>query len=380
MAEEEAVLRESGEADIAGAKAKAKAELDELDVILNIAVTGESGSGKSSFVNAIRGVEDWEEGAAPTGEVETTTEPKMYLHPKMPNIRIWDLPGVGTLKFPADKYIKEMKFTQYDFFLILSAGRITENDINLAKEIKKKKKNFYFIRTKIDVDVKAAKRRRQAEAITLSIIRKECEEKLEALGPAPIFLIASHELEKFELNKLLKALETDLPDHKMNALIQSLPVYSMQILDQKYQKFKKTIWALALTSGAVAAVPLPGVSLAFDIPLIFTFLTKVYYSFGLDDASLKKLSERINKPILAEKRKSPLIQALAGQAMQGLAKSLSAIVIAGGVESALSFVPIVGSIAGAGTSFVTTLVVLRKALKELYNAAKEVVQMAGLDK
>ena len=39
---------------------------------LNIAITGESGSGKSTFINAFRGVDNKAEGAAPTGCVETT--------------------------------------------------------------------------------------------------------------------------------------------------------------------------------------------------------------------------------------------------------------------------------------------------------------------
>ena len=51
---------------------------------LNIAVTGEPGTGKSSFINALRGMEHDEEGAAPTGLVETTLERISYKHPKFP--------------------------------------------------------------------------------------------------------------------------------------------------------------------------------------------------------------------------------------------------------------------------------------------------------
>ncbi len=75
-------------------------------VELNIGVTGESGSGKSTFVNAFRGLGDEEEGSAKTGVVETTTEPEVYLHPKYKNVKVWDLPGIGSPNFKADEYLK----------------------------------------------------------------------------------------------------------------------------------------------------------------------------------------------------------------------------------------------------------------------------------
>ena len=69
-----ALLKDSGEPTLERAIAKAREMVDRLDhVTLNIAVTGETGAGKSSFVNAIRGLQDPDEGAAPTGVTETTT-------------------------------------------------------------------------------------------------------------------------------------------------------------------------------------------------------------------------------------------------------------------------------------------------------------------
>lgn len=90
---------------------RAKKELSLMEnVNLNIAVTGESGVGKSTFVNAIRGIKDGEEGAANTGVTETTTYPMKYTHPTMPNVYIWDLPGIGTQNFKAKNYLRTVKF------------------------------------------------------------------------------------------------------------------------------------------------------------------------------------------------------------------------------------------------------------------------------
>ncbi|CAB4044029.1 interferon-inducible GTPase 5-like, partial [Paramuricea clavata] len=64
------------------------------DVEVKFGVTGDSGAGKSSFINAIRGLADDEEGAAKTGVKETTRDIAMYSHPTNPKIKFWDLPGI----------------------------------------------------------------------------------------------------------------------------------------------------------------------------------------------------------------------------------------------------------------------------------------------
>ncbi|RXM91070.1 Interferon-inducible GTPase 5 [Acipenser ruthenus] len=81
-------IREAMEAGgLAGAAERIQVYLESLDSVeLNIAITGESGAGKSTFVNAFRGLKDEDEGAAPTGVVETTAKPTEYPHPKFPNI------------------------------------------------------------------------------------------------------------------------------------------------------------------------------------------------------------------------------------------------------------------------------------------------------
>lgn len=143
---------------------------------LNIAVTGESGSGKSTFVNVFRGIDNRDKEAAPTDVVETTRKPEPYPHPRHPNVILWDLPGIGTTRFPAHEYLNYVEFKKYDFFIILSADRFRENDAKLAQEIRKMGKKFYFVRSKIDQDIYAAKRsqREYDEEKTLQKIREDC--------------------------------------------------------------------------------------------------------------------------------------------------------------------------------------------------------------
>ncbi|XP_030641237.1 T-cell-specific guanine nucleotide triphosphate-binding protein 1-like [Chanos chanos] len=234
-----AAIQSSGELTLEGAAAKAKEELDKLmHVTLDIAVTGESGAGKSSFVNAIRGLSDDDDGAAPTGVTETTMEPTMYLHPTMPNVRIWDLPGIGTQRFKVKQYIKDVRFNSYDFFIIISSERFKENDIILAKEIKKNKKNFYFVHSKTDNDIRTEMRKKGFNEQDLLLkIREDCERNLAEFGDCKVFLISSLEVRKYDFPLLKETLEKDLPDYKRYALLYLLPSLTSIIFTQSCSNY-----------------------------------------------------------------------------------------------------------------------------------------------
>ena len=134
---------------------------------VNIAVTGQSGCGKSSFINRLRGLtpskEDQEkkdsEGNllyAKTGVTECTTERKSYEFPGSPLIKLWDLPGAGTEKFPTDTYAADMSFGDYDLFIILTKDRFYEVDKRIATMINHFGKPFFFARTKMDATMREA--------------------------------------------------------------------------------------------------------------------------------------------------------------------------------------------------------------------------------
>ncbi|ERE83192.1 interferon-inducible GTPase 1-like protein, partial [Cricetulus griseus] len=145
--------------DIRAAKSAITDALKNIDDIpINIAVTGESGAGKSSFINALRGVGHEDKGAAKVGVVETTMKRTPYKHPKIKTLTLWDLPGIGTMKFPPKDYLEKVKFQEYDFFILVSATHFTKLELDLAKAIRFMKKNYYLVRTKIDVDLENEKK------------------------------------------------------------------------------------------------------------------------------------------------------------------------------------------------------------------------------
>ncbi|XP_067268186.1 interferon-inducible GTPase 5-like isoform X2 [Chanodichthys erythropterus] len=289
-----------------------KEYLKKQDLVeLNIGVSGESGSGKSTFVNAFRGLGDEEEDSAKTGPVETTMEPEVYLHPKYKNVKVWDLPGIGTPNFKADEYLELVQFECYDFFIIIASDRFRECHTQLAKEIKNMGKKFYFVRSKIDSCIDAEKRKKNFDQKkTLDTIREDCKNGLRKIGieDAVVFLISSFELGKYDLNQLQERMEKELPQHKRHVLLLALPNITLEINEKKKKALEANIGKVALLSACVATVPLPGLSVAVDLAIVKKETEMYYNTFGLDDPSLQKLCEKSGKTIeeLKSLMKSPL--------------------------------------------------------------------------
>jgi Interferon-inducible GTPase (IIGP) len=90
---------------------------------LHFAVCGSSGSGKSSLVNAFRGLKNFDPGAAPTGVIETTTSITRNPDPynELPRSRfIWfDVPGAGTLNVPGWQYFNEQGLFIFDIIILV---------------------------------------------------------------------------------------------------------------------------------------------------------------------------------------------------------------------------------------------------------------------
>ncbi|KAL8219527.1 UNVERIFIED_CONTAM: hypothetical protein K2H54_026397 [Gekko kuhli] len=363
-------------ADVAS---KIMKNLEDLEkVYLNIAVTGESGSGKSSFVNSIRGLGDEDDGAAATGVVETTVKPTCYLHPKYPNVAIWDLPGIGTPNFQSDTYLEQVEFSRYDFFILISSERFKTNHVRLAQEIQKQGKRFYFVRSKVDADLDATKKRRPRaynEEDILRQIRENCQVCLEAenMKSPCIFLLSSWELSKYDFGLLEETLLQDLPRHKRHAFLLALPNISLEILRKKKKALQKQIWKLATVSCGVAAVPIPGLAVVCDMTILFKSLSEYRKNFGLDNDSLERLAEKVGKPVkeIKEVIKSPLAREISKDlVLKMLSKAGGGALMVVGFASA---VPIIGSLAAGSISFGTTYYMLWSSLNEIADDAQRVL-------
>uniref|UniRef100_A0A3B4XQ26 Interferon-inducible GTPase 5-like n=1 Tax=Seriola lalandi dorsalis TaxID=1841481 RepID=A0A3B4XQ26_SERLL len=354
------------------------------NIPLNIGITGESGSGKSTFVNAFRGIDNRDERAAPTGVVETTSDVAPYPHPNYPNVTLWDLPGIGTTRFPADKYLQHVGFEKFDFFIIISADRFRENDVKLAQEIQRMKKKFYFVRSKIDHNLHDAERSQRefnAEK-TLTQIRENCIQGLQKQGveSPQVFLVSSFELHLHDFRLLQETLERELPAHKRKALLCALPNISRGIINKKKEVLQSTVKYYASLSAFVESAPMPGFTVIIaDLSIAFKAIKMYQVTFGLDSESLQNfaLSAGVSVADLRAVMTSP---AAAIEINKDLVTNViyysSGQTLITAAEEAYRFIPRFGIPEAMSLPFITTHNVLSISLSMLAEDAQRVFTRA----
>ena len=223
-----------------GLKAFVEKKLNEWKTTpVNIAVVGQSGAGKSSFINTIRCIEDaMDPSFAKVGVKQCTMEKMSFEFPDNPLIKLWDLPGAGTSDFKAAEYAKQMEFSTYDAFVILSCDRFTEIDKMVADEVQKIKKPFFFARTKLDHVMKDQRRTLKEQfnaSSTSDEIREDCRKQLGLGETQKIFLIANvsqSELEEDFPEEKFPGIQFDNMDLKVE-ITQSLPEIQKTALGRK---------------------------------------------------------------------------------------------------------------------------------------------------
>ncbi|XP_060113689.1 interferon-inducible GTPase 5-like [Heteronotia binoei] len=349
---------------------------------LNIAVTGEAGAGKSLFINTMLGLSPGDVGAAPIGVTETTQKPDAYFPPNFPNVTFWDLPGIGTPGFPPETYLKQVNFHRYDFFIIICSKRFHSTDVQLAQEIEAMGKKFYFVRSKVDEDLRNSKRanpRKYSKEKVLKEIKDDCkknlEKHLEKQSNHQIFLIDCWDLEKFDFPSLLETLEEDLPTLKSLTFVLSLPNCSPEVIQKKKKALKKQLWKQALVSAFINAVPIPALTICCDTAYIVKTMLGFYKQFGLDDSSLTRLACWMKKSV--EELKAVIQSPPAKDVGTNLLVKAFGSVVGGILSFAFRTKRLVASGVASGVlSFVATYYILSKFLDEAAEDAERVLTIA----
>ncbi len=195
-----------------------------------------------------------------------------------------------------------------------------------------------------------------------------------------MFLISGHKLGKYDLNLLQERMEKELSQHKRRVLMLALPNITLEINEKKKKALQENIGKVALLSALVAAVPVPGLSIAVDAALIADELRKYYSAFGLDDPSLQKLCRTSGKTIKEVKSlmKSPFHQGINTSSILTLLGATALLISEDVVEMFVSFIPIIGSVVAGGMSFLTVSRMLKKPLDDIADDARKVL-MASLE-
>ena len=252
----------------------------------------------------------------------------------------------------------------------------------MAKEIKEQGKSFFFIRTKIDEDVKSGKRKKSfSEAAMLQEIRSDCvknlvdEARKSICSKEDIFLISNHLSGEWDFSRLTEAILDALPRYEREALtlcLNALTGLSKNLLERKVKILKGRIFLVAGMSAAVALAPVPGLSIAVDALIMFNEVREYITQLGIPvqgSTIFNFLSSPTQRSVIATQvqfSSAPKILALlAKEAGAGLA-----------VEEASRYIPFVGSAIAGAISFGCTIFFLRKCLNKIEEVALAVLEEA----
>lgn len=133
----------------------AKRKVQYREDLFHFAVAGVAGGGKSSLINAFRGLHNRDSGSAATGVTETTLAMARYANPNAEYPYVWyDVPGAGTLKIPDWQYFNAQGLYVFDCIIVLFDNRFTMTDIAILTNCRRFKIPTYIVRSKADQHIR----------------------------------------------------------------------------------------------------------------------------------------------------------------------------------------------------------------------------------
>ncbi|XP_039621260.1 interferon-inducible GTPase 5-like isoform X1 [Polypterus senegalus] len=348
---------------------------------LHIAITGESSTGKSALINAMRGLRSGEPGAAEEGSLEQIQVPMAYQHPTLPFVCFWELPSIGTSNLPTNKYSEIVNLNNYDFFIIVTGNRFKENDGFLAKEIGKTGKQFYFVRSKMDIEIDILKKQNRLgeREKEFDKIRESCTRSLENDGfpSSKVFLVSSYYVDDFEFCRLSDALKSEMNAIKKHVFFLSLPQFITAVIKKKKSVLHRLIIAAAFASVTAWVAPLPGPSLVYDVCILVGIFGYMRQNYGLNEKSLKGLAARTGKPVkvLKTKDKKSVMSNITIISAATLTIGLAAAAIKVSNE-VFHVIPTLSPIVGGSLSFLSTYCILKNVLDDFARSAVQVIMKA----
>jgi GTP-binding protein EngB required for normal cell division/uncharacterized protein (DUF697 family) len=315
---------------------------------VNIAISGQSGAGKSSLINAIVGRK-----VAEVGITETTLDIKKYTSN---GIHFSDLPGCGTEKFPVKTYLEHCNLESFDAVIVVTANRFYENDIWLIKEMIRIGRPVYVVRTKMDESIANGMHDNNlTEYEVFEKVKNDIKSNIGNIQIKGIYLTSSREPLKMDLSKLLIDIEQNLTGIKKQRFMADVAPLNKQILEEKSAIAKKAVAYGAYSAAANGINPIPGLDISLDIAILMTMSKAIQNIYGLDEKSIDELSKRMgnnaNFTVIKTKAGQYATKFIAKEGIMLLLKRLSVNI---GSKEVLKYIPFVGQIAAAGIGYKMT--------------------------
>lgn len=328
---------------------------------VKIAITGQSGSGKSSLINAIAGSK-----VAPVGFVETTMEPKEY---KTENgIILVDLPGCGTANFPFETYIDDMQISSFDAIILVTANRFYEADIKLFNYVVNNlKKPIFLVRTKMDTAVRdGAEDNNLSRDEVIEMVLEDMVHNTDA-DPSKIYLVSSKQkqISHFDTARLINDISENLSEIKRGKFISESAAYSEDAIRAKKETIIEIAKRYAYLSAANGINPVLGLNFSIDIALLVKLTNTILRSYGLMDSSIAdyiKKSEENGKLHGTIQGISKWIAQYATE--EGIRQVLPKLALSQASKTSSSWVPLIGQAIAAGIGYKMTSYYAEKLINE----------------
>jgi hypothetical protein len=168
------------------------------------------------------------------------SKPISYSHGASPNVKFTILPRIDKECFPAfDRYLKCVENYEYDAYLIFTAEKFGKRHLFFARRVEEKP--LFFIRTKVDSGHTEAL---NEEDVFYRDIRASLAKDLKTLksvqcGKCEIYLVSNRQQEKWDFDKLMKAIAGSLSHAKKECFRKSISKIQEFIVEERFNNFIK---------------------------------------------------------------------------------------------------------------------------------------------
>lgn len=345
-----------------------KKKAEELEnAKVKIAISGQSGSGKSSIINTIIGQK-----VADVGSVETTLEIESYNHN---GLEFYDLPGCGTKNFPVETYIDDCDLLNYDAFIIVTSNRFYENDEWLIKTMVDSGRDVYVVRTKMDEAVVNEKRDNNLEEEEVYIkVRENILKSTQNVAVKGQYLISSVEGIKNDFKNLLNDIEYNLDGIKKTRFLLDVTPYSKEVLEAKRVAAGKIISNSAGIAAANGLNPIIGVDVSVDVAILVGMSKKISDIFGINEEEIIYATKKHGldgKYLVVGKQFAARF--IAKEGVMLLLKRFGSTTVA---KSVFKYIPFAGQAIAAGLGYKMTYSFGEELLDEAYNLSLNILEDA----
>jgi len=295
---------------------------------VRLALFGQPGAGKSSLINELLGQK-----AAAVGVQTDTTQQAQIIEDK--ELILVDLPGYATSEFPANAYFTTFNPLQYDLFLCVFSGKLTETDRDFFRRLTTLHRPCIFVRNKADSLYDPQLSLKELKAAIVSDVAAQLQAKV------PV-IFTSCKKNKPANQRGIDQLQTAIAQHLEPALqdkfLRSAKAYTAEVLALKKAAAAGAIKKAMLLAAGNGLNPLFLVDTGIDLKILHAMYSKIRATFAISEEEIE-----------GNLGKSPLVTKIAlGLKKETIVQGLKRVMSESMEKKLAKYIPAIGQLAAMG--------------------------------